>query len=674
MAITQATALADFSTGIGTAGAVLQVDNADGRVGIGTTDPQADLQVGIAITMDGTAGVITASSFSGSGANLTFTGADISAATGTFTGNVSVGGTLTYEDVTNIDSVGIITARSGVRVTGGYIQAGDSSTGFSGTVISGFSTTTSGNAGTIQAKNFGSGGANFVGFDAAGNDTARILADGGALFASDVSIADKIVHTGDTNTAIRFPAADTFSVETAGSERLRIDSNGDVEIGSGKYLTWVASFGGAHRGRIKCDSGNSIVFEVSSGNNEAMRIDSSQRLLIGTNSSRSTAGTEADFQVEATDAGGRISVVQNRNDATACPFVIIGKSRGTSIGSNSILQDDDRIGAIVFAGADGTDMGADAARIIAEVDATPGSNDMPGRLIFSTTADGSDSATERLRIDKDGRILIGSGAISSPKSSEGGFDACSHNLSIVFGGSSLSGTTPLRANNATKDGRIAASHYTNAEEPVGVIRAISNSSENQLHWGGGSSIINAATDHRFYTAANNTTTGGTERMRIHSGGVVSFNNGIELGSGLDGTAANTLDDYEEGTFTPTINSGFTASYDSQAGRYTKVGNVVHFFINIDLSSISGSSSDTYAEVEGLPFTATNTGNIDNAVTIAWQMNLGNSVEYAYIEHSSTSIVLLGEPSGGSRTHWNPGQVWDDNNGKLALSGTYTTAS
>ena len=35
------------------------------------------------------------------------------------------------------------------------------------------------------------------------------------------SIADKIVHTGDTNTAIRFPAADTFTVETAGSERLR---------------------------------------------------------------------------------------------------------------------------------------------------------------------------------------------------------------------------------------------------------------------------------------------------------------------------------------------------------------------------------------------------------------------------------------------------------------------
>ena len=71
MAVTQATTLADFTSGIGTAGAVLQIDNADDRVAIGTTDPQADLQVGIAITMDGTAGVVTATKFVGEGSQLT---------------------------------------------------------------------------------------------------------------------------------------------------------------------------------------------------------------------------------------------------------------------------------------------------------------------------------------------------------------------------------------------------------------------------------------------------------------------------------------------------------------------------------------------------------------------------------------------------------------------------
>ena len=82
-------------------------------------------------------GIVTASSFSGSGANLTGTPAssligtpDIAVGnvnstgiatftTGSFSGNVSIGGTLTYEDVTNIDSVGLITARSGINVLAG---------------------------------------------------------------------------------------------------------------------------------------------------------------------------------------------------------------------------------------------------------------------------------------------------------------------------------------------------------------------------------------------------------------------------------------------------------------------------------------------------------------------------------------------------------------------------
>ena len=51
-------------------------------------------------------------------------------------------------------------------------------------------------------------------------------------FSGDLSIADKITHIGDTNTAIRFPAADTFTVETSGSERLRADSSGNIGINS----------------------------------------------------------------------------------------------------------------------------------------------------------------------------------------------------------------------------------------------------------------------------------------------------------------------------------------------------------------------------------------------------------------------------------------------------------
>jgi hypothetical protein len=107
MALTPASILADYTSGIGTQGATLKVNTSDKRIGIGTTNPQGTLQVGTGITMG--SGIITATS------------AD-------FSGNVSVGGVLTYEDVTNVDSVGVITARSGVHILNGDIGVGTDNT------------------------------------------------------------------------------------------------------------------------------------------------------------------------------------------------------------------------------------------------------------------------------------------------------------------------------------------------------------------------------------------------------------------------------------------------------------------------------------------------------------------------------------------------------------------
>jgi len=70
-----------------------------------------------------------------------------------------------------------------------------------------------------------------------GSFSGNVTVNGTFSIESDVNIADKIVHTGDTNTAIRFPAADTVSFETAGSERLRVASAGQLGIGGANYGT-----------------------------------------------------------------------------------------------------------------------------------------------------------------------------------------------------------------------------------------------------------------------------------------------------------------------------------------------------------------------------------------------------------------------------------------------------
>ena len=107
----------------------------------------------------GDAGIVTATSFVGniSGTTGTFSGA-VSGSTGTFTGNVSVGGTLTYEDVTNIDSVGLVTARDGLIVTGVTTSTAADIDDF----ISVGSNIHLGNAGIITASSFVDDGTNLL--------------------------------------------------------------------------------------------------------------------------------------------------------------------------------------------------------------------------------------------------------------------------------------------------------------------------------------------------------------------------------------------------------------------------------------------------------------------------------------------------------------------------------
>jgi hypothetical protein len=129
---------------------------------------------------------------------------------------------------------------------------------------------------------------------------------------------------------------------------------------------------------------------TSGGNlNEGFRLDESQRLLVGTSSAPS--GSVSQY--------AKLSVVGNTSSATNGAYFTIGRG---SAGSGFVSGTD--IGQIFWT----DNAGAEFASIAGAADGTCGSGDYPGRLVFSTTADGSSSPTERMRITSDGQMYLAS--------------------------------------------------------------------------------------------------------------------------------------------------------------------------------------------------------------------------------------------------------------------------
>jgi hypothetical protein len=149
-----------------------------------------------------------------------------------------------------------------------------------------------------------------------------------------------------------------------------------------------------------------LAFNVGS-DTERARIDSSGRLLVGTSSARSTYAGNASvpLQVEGTNfSNSGFGVTRNSADPSG-PAIFLGKTRSATLNGNNVVSSGDVVGTVRFEAADGAKL-VQAAAISAAVDGTPGTDDMPGRLVFSTTADGASSPTERMRISSNGAVTI----------------------------------------------------------------------------------------------------------------------------------------------------------------------------------------------------------------------------------------------------------------------------
>ena len=141
-------------------------------------------------------------------------------------------------------------------------------------------------------------------------------------------------------------------------------------------------------------------FRVESNNNASMLLvdAGNDAVVVGHTGSIASAGEAHELQVYDTNFS-LISATTFRNGSDGAALSL-GHSRSGTIGTQTVLQDGDIMGAINFLGSDGTDLANFGASIRALVDGTPGANDMPGSLVFSTTADGSNSPTAALTLDR----------------------------------------------------------------------------------------------------------------------------------------------------------------------------------------------------------------------------------------------------------------------------------
>ena len=244
------------------------------------------------------------------------------------TGNLDVEGVLTYQDVTNVDSVGIITARSNIDAQG------------------------------------------------------------------DVSIADKIIHTGDTNTAIRFPANDTISFETSGNERLRLTHNGRVGIGTDNPPDCTLTVCEFNSGtgisdnialRLQGSSGQNVALQFTDTTGAAAYIAvQGDALRLGTNNTeRARITSDGKLLLGTTDTGFSTGYTNMTIGNTSTQNTGLTIASSPSNGFSRLHFADANSGAAVYAGFIAYSHADDA-------------------LLVGT----NNSGTEKLRIDSSGRLGI----------------------------------------------------------------------------------------------------------------------------------------------------------------------------------------------------------------------------------------------------------------------------
>jgi hypothetical protein len=461
---------------------------------------------------------------------------NITAVNGTFSGNVSIAGTLTYEDVTNIDAVGVVTARNGLHVTSGSVGIGtdvpDATLHIHRDDVSSFDAIWMN--GSVKRKN-----------------------------VIKVNNSDNLIIGVDENDE---GSDSNFRLQIDGSEKLRITANGSVGVGTatpgdGTLVDVAQEFG---RTRIS-KYGHVICQNTSAGTTEywtlAPRNGGEFEIGRGT---PDTDGTVADVKFSI-QAGGTVTVGGAYNGAGGFDTTNARFSVGNDIANAANFI---RIGKRVATTETNLPYITHGSFESNGNDLILGAHSADGRIRFYTGASNvmplDDTNLERMCISQGGSVGINT--TDTP-----------YRLNVNGSIASIK-TVSASGGNAVNMMRFRVQNSANTSQEA-TLGGISGSTVSG--WGGSLT---------FHTKEANGTPNDvlTERMRILNSGGITFNG--------DTATANALDDYEEGTLgwrlqrTGSIGSG--SNHSDTSVTYTKVGNRVYVSGYIYTANTSNSTGVT----------------------------------------------------------------------------------
>ena len=431
-------------------------------------------------------------------------------------------------------------------------------------------------------------------------------------FTGDLTIPDKIVHTGDTDTTIRFSGTDTISMETAGTERLRIDSTGRVMIattvaGTNSDLTiGDASSGSTGRIRIRSASngGGYIDFQDTTGNT----VDGSIEYNHVLNSFNFYFGSQERFRIHTQGMLG-----------------LSGANYGTS-------------GQVLTSGGTGSP-------------------------VSWTTITGT-----TINNNADNRVITGSGTANT-LNGESGVTIDGSNILAILG----TGQQQLNVGSTNAGGAaIVLDGDSNGDGAGGDYSLIRHNTSGDLEFyarngsGATNTIFKQGTTEKFRM-------GNDGNLTISDGDLViaSGPHGIDFSADSSGTLqtlagslnAELLHDYEVGTFTPNIqyDTGTNQYYGSPGsghyvasskGEYIRIGDMMYAAGQITLTGNRNSTQTVHISIGGMPYNGLHSSQQNSLMTgwggAAWPKNDSNSsfrLYYSY--HNYTTLNFAFQQTAGN---------------------------